>query len=76
MDVFYGDGVSFFAQKKVGRLVADEDIIIKILCAIKNTRCVLVIKLSDMPWNKHNKKVGKIPYRRDVLPTFVDFTGY
>lgn len=31
MDVFYGDGVSFFAQKKVGRLVADEDIIIKIL---------------------------------------------
>lgn len=31
VDVFYGDGVSFFAQKKVGRLVADEDIIIKIL---------------------------------------------
>ena len=46
MDVFYGDGVSFFAQKKVGRLVADEDIIIK------------------------------IPYRRDVLPTFLDFIGY
>ena len=31
MDIFYGDGVSFFAQKKVGRSVADEDIIIKIL---------------------------------------------
>ena len=31
MDVFYGDGVSFFVQKKDGRLVADEDIIIKIL---------------------------------------------
>ena len=31
MDVFYGDGVSFCVQKKEGRLVADEDIIIKIL---------------------------------------------
>ena len=31
MDVFYGDGVSSSAQKKVGRMVADEDIIIKIL---------------------------------------------
>ena len=51
MDVFYGDGVSFFVQKKEGRLVADG--------AIKNTRCVLVIKLSDMPWNKHNKKLVK-----------------
>ena len=31
MDVFYGDGVSFFVQKKVGQLVTDDDIIIKIL---------------------------------------------
>lgn len=59
MDVFYGDGVSFFVQKKVGQLVTDDDIIIKSFGAIKNTRCVLVIKLSDMPWNKHNKKLVK-----------------
>ena len=25
MDVFYGDGVSFFVQKKVGQLVTDDD---------------------------------------------------
>ena len=31
MDVFYGDGVSFFVQKKVGQLVTDDDIIIKLL---------------------------------------------
>ena len=31
VDVFYGDGVSFFVQKKVGQLVTDDDIIIKIL---------------------------------------------
>lgn len=31
MGVFCGDGVSFFVQKKVGLLVADEDIIIEIL---------------------------------------------
>ena len=35
MDVFYGDGVSFFVQKKVGQLVTDDDIIIKILCRHK-----------------------------------------
>mgnify|MGYP000538490866 CR=1 FL=1 len=59
MDVFLWRWCVFFVQKKVGQLVTDDDIIIKSFGAIKNTRCVLVIKLSDVPWNKHNKKVGK-----------------
>ena len=59
MDVFYGDGVSFFVQKKVGQLVTDDDIIIKILWRHKEYQMCLVIKLSDMPWNKHNKKLVK-----------------
>ena len=74
MDVFYGDGVSFFVQKKVGQLVTDDDIIIKILWRHKEYQ--MCFGNQTIGCAMEQAQVGKIPYRRDVLPTFLDFTGY
>ena len=76
MDVFYGDGVSFFVQKKVGQLVTDDDIIIKILWRHKEYQMCFGNQTIGYVMEQAQYKVCKIPYRRDVLPTFLDFTGY
>ena len=60
----------------MGRLVADEDIIIKILWHHKEYQMCFGNQTVGYAMEQAQQKVGKIPYRRDVLPTFLDFIGY
>ena len=68
--------MSFFVQKKVGQLVTDDDIIIKILWRHKEYQMCFGNQTIGCAMEQAHYKVGKIPYRRDVLPTFLDFIGY